>query len=74
MPQLHMYVPEEIAQALRERARARGIALSQLLAEIVRKEVAAGWPALFFEDVVGGWQGEPLERPDQDDPEERDPL
>jgi hypothetical protein len=23
------------------------------------------WPEGFFERVVGGWQGEPLERPDQ---------
>ncbi len=24
-----------------------------------------GWPAGFFEEVIGGWVGEPLERPDQ---------
>ena len=23
------------------------------------------WPEGFFEEVVGGWKGEPLERPDQ---------
>jgi len=23
------------------------------------------WPERFFEEVVGGWKGEPLERPDQ---------
>jgi hypothetical protein len=22
------------------------------------------WPEAFFEEVVGGWKGEPLERPD----------
>ncbi len=74
MPQLHFYVPDEIASTLRERARARSMPLSRLLAEIVGREVSAGWPANFFEDVVGGWQGDPLERPDQGDLEERDPL
>ncbi len=74
MAQLHLYVPDEIAATLRERARTRGIPLSRLLAEIVRREVSAGWPAHFFEDVVGGWDGPTLERPEQGEPEERDPL
>ncbi len=74
MPQLHLYVPEEIAATLRERARARGISLSKLLAEIVRREASVGWPAHFFDDVAGGWEGSPLERPDQGEFEERDGL
>jgi hypothetical protein len=74
MPQLHLYVPEEVAAALREKARARGVPLSRLLAEIVRREATAGWPAHFFEDVVGAWEGELLERPDQGEVEEREPL
>jgi len=74
MAQLHFYVSDEIAATLRERARARSVSLSRLLAEIVRREVSAGWPACFFEDVVGGWEGDPLERPEQGDVEERDAL
>lgn len=57
MPQLHLYVPEEVAVKLRERAKARGLSLSKYLAEIVAKEVVAGWPAGYFESVVGSWRG-----------------
>ena len=32
----------------------------------------AGWLPGFFEDVVGGWQGEPLERAPQGEPEQRE--
>ncbi len=75
MPQLHFYVSDELAATLRERARARSVSLSRLVAEIVRREVSAGWPASFFEDVVGGWEADdPLERPEQGDVEERDAL
>jgi hypothetical protein len=33
-----------------------------------------GWPAGFFEEVAGGWQGERLMREDQGDYEIRDEL
>jgi hypothetical protein len=33
-----------------------------------------GWPPGFFEDVVGGWQGEPLKREDEGDYEAREKL
>ena len=44
VPQLH----------LRHRARSRRKTVSSYLAEIVRREVASGWPEGFFDDVVGG--------------------
>ncbi|MBD6619696.1 hypothetical protein FNW02_28735 [Komarekiella sp. 'clone 1'] len=33
-----------------------------------------GWPPGFFEDVIGGWVGEPLERLEQGEYETREPL
>jgi hypothetical protein len=39
----------------------------------VRRDVAGDWPERFFEKVVGGWKGEPLERPDQGQIEKREP-
>lgn len=65
MPQLHLYVPEEVAVRLRERAKARGLSLSRYLAEVVVKDVTAGWPEGYFESVVGSWRGE---IPEIDDP------
>lgn len=65
MPQLHLYVPEEVAVRLRERAKAQGLSLSKYLAEVVAKEVVGGWPVGYFESVVGSWRGE---MPEIEDP------
>jgi len=65
VPQLHLYVPEDVASLVRQRARSRRKTVSSYLADIVRREVASGWPAGFFDDVVGGWAGKPLRRPGQ---------
>jgi len=37
-------------------------------------DVVNEWPKGFFEKVVGGWQGDPLERPEQGPAERRDRL
>jgi hypothetical protein len=74
MPQLHLYVPEATAAQVAARAKARGISVSKLLAEMVHREIGRGWPDGFFEEVVGGWHGEPLERPHQLSFEEREQL
>ena len=74
MPQLHLYVPDEIAAQVTAQAKARGISVSKLLAEMVHRDIGKGWPDGFFEEVAGGWKGEPLERPDQLTLEERDRL
>ena len=63
MPQLHLYLPEKDAERVRQRARAAGVAVSKYLAALVLRQLEEGWPEGFFDDVVGGWQGEPLERP-----------
>ena len=72
MPQLHLYVPEGIANVVRHRARARRMTVSGYLAELVKREVASGWPDGYFEDVVGGWRGKPLKRAAQGGFEHRD--
>ena len=65
MPQLHLYVPESEAAKLRRRAKRKGMSLSRYLAQVVRKEDENDWPSGFFEEVVGGWRGEPLRRSEQ---------
>ena len=74
VPQLHMYVSDEVAERLRREAEARDKSLSKYLAEIVEREFSGGWPDGYFEDVVGGWIGEPLERPEQAPLQERDSI
>jgi hypothetical protein len=74
MAQLHFYVPKELAEKIRQEARATGVSVSRYLANLVKREIALDWPEGFFEEVVGGWLGEPLQRPVQDDFEQREML
>lgn len=74
MPQLHMYLAEDVAARVRARAKARGVAVSRYLAELVRREVGGGWPEGYFETVAGGWVGDALERPPQGTLEDREAL
>jgi hypothetical protein len=74
MPQLHLYVPDEVASLVRQRARARKMTVSGYLADLVRREVATGWPANFFDEVVGRWSGKPLRRAPQGRSEVRERL
>ena len=74
MPQIHFYVPESLASKIRDRANAAGLSVSRYVAEVIKTEMAPDWPEGFFEEVAGGWQGEPLERPPQGNPEGRDSL
>jgi hypothetical protein len=74
MPQLHVYVPKNLAIEVRRRAEALGLSVSRYLAQLLRREVRDEWPEDWFDRVVGGWQGEPLERPAQGSYEVRDEL
>lgn len=72
MPQLHLYVMDDLAEALRRRAEAEGKTVSRYLADLVRRDLGGGWPEGWFETVVGGWQGEPPERGEPGQLEQRD--
>lgn len=74
MPQFHFYVPDKVADRVRQEANAAGLSVSQYLAEVVKREFNPHWPEKFFEEVVGGWQGEPLQRAEQGSQENRDEL
>lgn len=74
MPQLHLYVPQPIAETIQRRAKAAGKSVSSYLAQLVEREIQEGWPAGFFEEVVGGWRGDPLQRPPQGEYETREKL
>ena len=62
MPQMHLYVAKDVADEVKRRAEARGVSTSRYLADLVTREVADEWPSGFFEEVIGGWVGEPLDR------------
>lgn len=58
MPQLHLYVPEDVAAKVREKAKARKLTVSRYLAEVIKREVGEGWPEGYFDRVCGNWEGE----------------
>jgi len=75
MPQLHLYIGEDEARAVRQRAEADGLSVSKWLAALVKREVRGrSWPEGWFEAVLCGWEGEPLERPDPGAWPDREPF
>lgn len=74
MPQLNLYVNEDLAERVRRAAEQADMSVSRYLAELIRREVETDWPAGFFESVAGGWQGEPLVRAPQGVYEPREAL
>ena len=74
MPQLHFYVPEPVADRVRQEAAAAGVSVSRYLADVVKRELHPQWPTGFFEEVVGGWQGDLLHRPEQAEYDVRDTI
>ena len=74
MPQLHLYATESLSRRIREKAKASGLSVSRYLAQLVQKEVSEQWPPGFFDEVVGGWKGDRLEREGQPHLELRDEL
>jgi hypothetical protein len=71
LPQLHFSVTDEVASLVRQRARARKMTVSAYLATLVGREVDAAWPTGYFDEVVGGWAGQPLRRAVRGRPEPR---
>jgi hypothetical protein len=74
MAQLHFYLPDDLAEQIKARARSRGLTVSAYLADVVRSQMVDQWPEGFFSKVVGGWAGEPLTRPEQPPLEEREGI
>jgi len=74
MPQLHLYVSDDIAAEISRRAQASGMSVSRYLARLVHGRTSTGWPPGWFDRVPGGWHGDPLERPPQGAFEARETL
>ncbi len=64
MPQLHCYVPDDLAKRLQAKAQQSHLSVSKYLALLIKKEVDNQWPEGYFE-LFGSWQGDPLKRPPQ---------
>lgn len=65
MPQLHFYVAEPVAKALRQKAKNQHMPVSRYLAEVAVREVKSEWPPDYFTKVLGSWKGQRIKRPTQ---------
>ncbi|MEA3332459.1 MAG: hypothetical protein U9Q58_02555 [Pseudomonadota bacterium] len=73
MPQLHCYVPDEVAAQFQQKAKHAHLSVSKYLAKLIKNEIAGQWPEGYF-DLFGSWEGDPLERPEQGLYEKREEL
>lgn len=74
MPQLHLYLPQELADEVRRRAELKGLSTSAFLAELVKAELADDWPPGYLDEVIGCISDEPLVRADQGRYEDRERM
>ena len=71
MAQLHCYVPDLVAEQIKQKAERAQLSVSKYLSQLVKRDVAADqWPDGYAE-LFDQWQGEPLKRAPQGDYEER---
>ena len=70
MTQLYCEVPEPLARRIEEKAGEVHLSVPEYLAKLIERDVGDGWPEGYFE-LFGRWEGEPLERPEQGEYEQR---
>jgi hypothetical protein len=74
MPQLHFYVPDEVADQIKRRAAQVGLPVSRYVAELVKRDADQGWPEGYFENIAGRPHDDSIQHEPSGPPEERLPL
>ena len=74
MAQLHCCVPDSIAEKIQQKARQSHLSVSKYIAELIKRDAGGEWPSGYLENVLGHWQGSPLEREPEGGFESRDGL
>lgn len=74
MPQIQLDLPDDVVEEVQRQAETRGVSVNRIVIDLVRSGRTDSWPVGFFDEVVGGWKGEPLVRPEQPLAEVRDEL
>jgi hypothetical protein len=75
MPQINLYVSDELEKRIRAEARRHHLSISAYVAGLLEKRIGnqKGWKEGFFTKVVGGWQGDVPEI-ERGPPEQRESL
>jgi len=71
MTQIQCEIPDELAQKFQKKAQQAHLSVSKYLSLLIEKDMENQWPEGYFE-LFGSWNGEPLERPNQSDYENRE--
>jgi len=74
MPQLHFYVPEDLAEQIKARAAKAKQPVSRYIAELVRRDVCQGWPKGYFDRISSASKETAINYEPPGLPEERLPL
>lgn len=74
MPQLHFYVPNDVAEKIKARAAHAKMPVSRYVADLVKRDVGQGWPEGYLERISGRTEGVALRYEPSGPPEERLPL
>ena len=74
MPQLHFYVPDDVAEKIKVRAAQAKLPVSRYVANLVKRDVGQGWPEGYFERISGAAEGATIRYEPSGPPEERLPL
>ena len=71
MPQLHFYVPDDVAEQIKARAALAKQPVSRYVAELVKRDLSQGWPKDYFERIAGVTGDDPIVYEPSGLPEER---
>ena len=74
MPQLHFYVPDDVAEKIKVRAAQAKLPISRYVADLVKRDVGQGRPEDYFKRISGAAEGAPIRYEPPGPPEERLPL
>ena len=74
MPQLHFYVPDDVAVRIKARAARAKLSISRYVADLVKRDVGQGWPEDYFQRISGAAEGAAIRYEPSGPPEERLPL
>jgi hypothetical protein len=74
MPQLHFYVPDDIADKIKARAAQEKLPVSRYVAELIKRDVSQGWPKGYFDRISGAMPDTAIGFEPAGLPEERQPL
>ena len=72
MPQLNVYLPDNLAKAVHLKAVSAGKTDAEYITDIVAAHIHPTWTETYKTQVLGGWRGDPPVRPESALPEERE--